>query len=316
MNELQVVGIDVSKARLDICLLPGAQRWQIANQREAIAAWAAAWEAPPALVVLEASGGYERVAVGALQAAGWLLALVNPRQARDFARACGQLAKTDALDARLLAEMGQRLEPRTLQPADPVRENLGELSARRQQYVQMLTMEKNRLALTQLPTIQRDVRAHIAWIEERLAEMEDAMGVLIAGQPELQARLERLITVKGVGPNTARTLLAELPELGQLNRRQLAALAGLAPLAHDSGVRRGQRSIRGGRTVVRTALYQAALSARQFNPAVRELAERLKAKGKPGKVILIACAHKLLRILNALVRNQTTWLPNFGAIAA
>lgn len=314
-KELMVVGIDVSKDKLDLCLLPSGEHWQLANTREALAAWMADCPAVPAMCVLEATGGYERLSVGVLQAADWPVALVNPRQARDFAKACGQLAKTDAIDARILAELGRRLEPRTLTPAEPMRQQLEALATRRQQYVQMLAMEKTRRAQVPEGTVRRDLEQHIAWIEARLSELDENLTVLLAEQPALQARLEQLCTVKGIGVKTARTLVIELPELGQINHKQLAALAGLAPLARDSGSRRGQRCIRGGRAPVRTALYQAALSARQFNPAVHALAERLRARGKAPKLILIACAHKLLRILSGLVKNNTTWRADFQSLA-
>lgn len=314
MNKQQepiVVGIDIAKDWIDAHLLPGDRSWRVENERGALETWVEQLPERPTLMVMEATGGYEAKVVAVCHAARLPVAVVNPRQARQFAGAMGQLAKTDKLDARILAQLGVRLQPQAQQPPQPHQEELAELATRRRQWIDMTTMEKNRLEQAQGKQVRRGMTNHIKWMEKRIDEIDRQMSELIARHPLWNERLERMTSVKGIGRVTACTLLAELAELGVLGRRKLAALAGLAPMANDSGRRRGKRSIRGGRAPVRTALYQASLSARRYNPAVKALADRLEVAGKPGKVILIACAHKLLRILNAMLRTQTLWKENF-----
>jgi transposase len=308
-----VVGLDVSKDWVDACLLPGAQTWHVDNERDALDEWAAQLPDGLGLVVLEATGGYEATVAGVLAAHEMPAAIVNPRHARSFARAIGQGAKTDRIDARMLAEMGLRLNPRPSRAPSEQQQALRELTTRRRQYVEMLTMERNRLRMARGPRVRSGLEQHIEWLRRQIENLDGEMLELIRADPVWRERFERMISINGIGNVTACTLISEMSELGRLGRRKLAALAGLAPLANDSGTRRGHRHIQGGRAPVRSALYMAALSARRYNPQVRELADRMSRAGKPPKVILIACAHKLLNILNAVVRSEDGWQPDYHA---
>ncbi|HET8628892.1 MAG TPA: IS110 family transposase [Thermomicrobiales bacterium] len=301
------VGIDVSKSRLDVALRPEGQGWRADNDAAGIAALVARLDAlRPALIVLEATGGYERPLAAALAAAGLPAAVVNPRQARDFAKATGQLAKTDRLDARALARFAEAVRP----PARPVpnaaAQALAAALARRRQVVAMLTAEQNRLP-TAAAEIQPHIAAHIAWLEDDLARVDAELAQAIAADPAWRERHDLLRSVPGVGPVLATTLLAELPQLGSLTRQEVAALAGVAPLNRDSGTLRGKRAVWGGRAQVRGALYMAALVATRCNPAIRAFYARLCAAGKPKKVALTACMRKLLTILNAMLQHHTPW---------
>lgn len=302
------VGIDVSKDALDVHTRPTGQADRVPNDPDGIAALAARPAVrAAALVVLEATGGYEHPAAAALAAAGVPVAVVNPRQVRDFAKATGRLAKTDAIDAAVLAHFAEavRPAPRPLPDADTRR--LAELLDRRRQLLGMRAMEANRLAQAADPAVRRDIRAHLRWLGGRLDRADRELAAAVQASPVWRAGDDLLRSIPGVGPVVSRTLLAEFPELGTLTRQQVAALAGVAPVNRDSGRRSGKRPIRGGRAGVRTAPFQAALSARRHNPALRAFADRLAARGKAAKVVLIAVARKLLVIANAILRSRTPW---------
>jgi transposase len=260
----------------------------------------------PALVVLEATGGYERAVVAALAAAGLPVVVANPRQIRAFARAVGQLAKTDRLDAAMLARFGAQVRPTPRALPDAQAEALDALLTRRRQLIEMLTAEKNRLAAA-VPAVRRGITQHIRWLERQLDDVDGELGALIEASPLWRAQDDLLQSVPGVGPVLSRTLLGELPELGRLTHKQIAALVGVAPMARDSGTWRGRRGVTGGRAPVRTALYMAAVTAAHHNPVIRVFYRRLRAAGKPAKVALTACMRKLLTILNAMARSGEPW---------
>jgi transposase len=301
------VGIDVAKARLDVAVRPSGEAGQAPNDAAGVAALAARLAGlAPALVVLEATGGLERLAAAELAAAGLPVAVVNPRQVRAFAQAVGQLAKTDALDAALLARFGEAVRPPPRPLPDAAQQELAALLARRRQVVVMLTAERQRLAAAGA-AVRRRVQAHVDWLARELAALDDDLGQTLRASPAWRAKEDLLRSVPGVGPVVALTLLAELPELGHLDRKRLAALVGVAPLNADSGTRRGQRLVWGGRGRVRAALYMAALTASRYNPVLRAFYQRLLRAGKAKKVALTACMHKLLRILNAIVHAASPW---------
>lgn len=304
------IGIDVAKARLDVAVRPDGGTWQVANDASGIAALVAHLDQlRPTLVVLEATGGYERPVTASLVAAGVPVAVVNPRQIRDFAKATGKLAKTDTLDAHVLAHFADAVRPTPRPLPDADTRMLATILGRRRQVVAMLTAERNRLH-TAPTTIRERIGAHIVWLEEELKEIDTALAQAIADDPTWRERDALLRSVPGVGPVLAVTLLAELPQLGALTRHQVAALAGVAPLNRDSGTRRGIRTVWGGRARVRGALYMAALVATRYNPVIRAFYARLCAAGKPKKVALTACMRKLLTILNALLAHRTPWNPS------
>jgi transposase len=264
----------------------------------------------PRIIVVEATGGYERALVAALAAADVPVAVVNPRQTRAFAQAIGRTAKTDAIDATVLAAFGGRLDVEARPVADDATQALAALVARRRQLVEMIGMERARLEhAPSTGPITRELRRHIRWLERRVADVDDDIGTTIAAHPIWRVKEVLLRSVPGIGPTTARTLLAELPELGRLDRRRIAALVGVAPVNCDSGQFRGQRHIWGGRASVRTALYMAALVASRYNPVLRVFYQRLRAAGKPGKVALVAVMRKLLTTLNAMIKHDTPWNP-------
>jgi transposase len=301
------VGIDVAKAHVDSAVRPTGEHWTAPQTEAGIQDLVARVQAlAPTLVVLEATGGLERAVTAALAAAGLPVAVVNPRQVRDFAKATGRLAKTDRLDAQVLAHFAEavRPQPRPL-PAEQA-QLLSAHLARRRQLVEMLTAEKNRLGTAPRPVRQR-IQTHIAWLEQELREVEDDLGTTLRASPLWREQDDLLRSVPGVGPVLSTTLLAELPELGTLSRKQIAALVGVAPLNRDSGTLRGRRTVWGGRARVRAALYMAALVATRHNPVLRAFYDRLRAAGKPPKVALTACMHKLLIILNALLKHRTPW---------
>jgi len=301
-----VIGIDVSKRHLDVALAGSdrVQRWS--NEPEGIAGLVEELkEQRPPLIVLEATGGYEMAAVRALQEAGLGVAVVNPRQARDFARASGRLAKTDALDARVLASFGAALRPTPLPRIDASQAAIGDLVARRRQLVDMLIAERNRLEHASLT--RSWIEDHILILKSQLAQTDAALALAVESSAELQHRHQLLTSVKGVGALTAAVLLAELPELGTIDHKQIAALVGVAPINHDSGQHRGQRHIGGGRQSVRCALYMATLVGVRFNPTLQTFYRRLRQAGKRPKVALIAAMRKLIIILNAIVRDDKPW---------
>jgi transposase len=259
-------------------------------------------------VIVEATGGLERVLVGELLAAALPVSVVNPKRVRDFARAAGQLAKTDRLDAQVLAHFGQTFNPPVLAAQTAEAEQLADLVGRRQQLVEMMTAEKNRLETSRGAMRQR-VQSHIDWLAEEIEAINRAIEALLDSNPQWQETVNLLQTAPGVGPVTTQTLVAELPELGRLNRHQIAALVGVAPLNQDSGLKRGRRRVFGGRAAIRRVLYMAALTASRWNPVIRPFYQRLLAAGKKKKVALTACMRKLLVMLNAMVRDQKPWFP-------
>jgi transposase len=301
------VGIDVSKARLDVAVHEPASAWQVANDEAGIAALVArlsAWA--PQAVVLEATGGFELRLVAALLHARLPAVVLNPRRVRDFARATGQLAKTDKLDARVLAHLAASLRPSARRLPTEAEEQLAALLTRRRQLVEMLAVEQNRLQ-TVPEALRPDLEAHIAWLRQRVQGLDEAIDRFVQGTPAWSAQDALLRSVPGVGRVTAGTLLGVLPELGQLNRQQIAALVGVAPLNKDSGNRRGRRRVYGGRAAVRRVLYMAALAASRCNPCIRAFYQHLLRQGKEKKVALTACMRKLLVILNAMVRSGQPW---------
>jgi transposase len=303
------VGIDIAKRSLDVALAPSGEHWQQEATEAGVAALVERLRGlQPTLIVLEASGGLEVRVVSALAAAGLPVVAINPRQARDFAKATGRLAKTDALDAAVLARFAAAVRPAVRALPDAATRELAALLTRRRQLVEMLTAEKNRRH-TAAAAVQAELEAHIRWLQQRLAHLDDDLAGRIKASPVWQARSQVLQSVPGVGPVVATTLLAELPELGTLDRKAIAALVGVAPLNRDSGTRRGQRGIWGGRAAVRAALYLGAFVASRWNPVIKAFYLRLRAAGKPPKVARAACMRKLLTILNSMLRDQAPWRP-------
>jgi transposase len=303
------VGIDVSQDALEVVVRPAGTHQRVANDAPGHAELIASLRAmPPTIVALEASGSYARGVVAALVAADLPVAVLNPHQVRAFARATGQLAKTDRLDAAVLAHYAEALRPEPRPIPDAAQQELAALVGRRQDLLAMRIAEQHRLR-TLPATLAGPVREHIQWLRDQLKTVEAAITERIAAQPQWQADSALLQTMKGVGPIISATLVARLPELGRLNRRQIAKLVGVAPLAHDSGKHRGKRHCAGGRADVRTALYLGALVATRYNPVIRVFYQRLVGAGKPKKVALVACAHKLLTILGAMLRDRTPWRP-------
>jgi transposase len=302
------VGIDVSKERLDVCSLPDGGTFSVANDRAGIDELIARLleGVRPELVVLEATGKYERPAAVAVAAAGIAVAVVNPRQARDFAKAAGRLAKTDRIDAEVLARFAGAVGPRPSVLPDEEARVLQDILLRRRQLLEMMVAEKNRLQMAS-EAVARRIAAHVRWLEKELSRVDRELDEAVRESETWRANEELLRSVPGVGPVLARTLLAELPELGTLPRRRLCALVGVAPFNRDSGTFRGKRQVWGGRAPVRAALYMGALVATRHNPLIREFYERLLAAGKPKKVALVACMRKLLSILNAVMRDRVPW---------
>jgi transposase len=307
-SEIKVyVGIDVGKQNLDLAMLGTAGTRQYQNNSKGIRALTRRLKRYSIeKIVVEATGGYEYEVVTRMCKAKLPVALVNPTRVRRFAQAAGQLAKTDSLDAHVLADFGKTMQPEVWTLKTEVEEHLSQLISRRRQLVGMLTAEKNRSGTAQ-EQAQESIRRHISWMQDELAEVEAAMQEILKSEPEYQQKIANLVSVPGVGEVTALTLVAQLPELGLVNRQQIAALAGVAPLNHDSGRHKGKRRTFGGRSSVRSALYMAALSATRCNPVIKAFYERLLAKGKEKKVALTACMRKLLVILNAMMRDQQPW---------
>jgi transposase len=310
------VGIDVSKDTLDIAVRPDGASWQTTNTEEVFPELIARlWALEPVLIVIEATGGLERAVVSAMAQAHLPIALINPRQAREFARATGQLAKTDEIDAHDLAFFGEAVRPEVRPLPDAAVQALSALNARRQQLLEMLTAERNRLR-TALPPARPSLREHIRWLEREKDKVESELQRHIDQNLTLRRKFTLLCSVKGVGPATSFALLSHLPELGRVSRKEIAALAGVAPFNRDSGRWRGKRTTWGGRASVRSALYMAALVASKHNPVIRAFYERLIDAGKPKKVALTACMRKLLVILNAMLKNGTLWDPNYTTSTA
>ena len=313
MNEPpNFVGIDVSKAALDVAVRPGGTAFRVANDPRGLAELVERLRPlRPALVVLEATGGYELPAVAALQAAGIPAAAVNPRQARDFAKGTGRLAKTDRIDAQALAHFAEVVRPEPRPAGSAEQRALDALLTRRGQLVEMRVMESNRLAGVADAAVRAGIERHITWLDAELSEAERQLSEAVRASPAWRERDELLRGIPGIGPVVSRALLAALPELGVADGGRLAALVGLAPYADDSGTLKGPRRIRGGRADVRRALYLAALSASRRGP-LKDFAERLRSRGKKAKVVLIAVARKLLVIANAVIRTGRPWQPELA----
>jgi transposase len=310
------VGIDVSKDTLDIAVRPEEKHWQTANTEEAFPELVDRLRAlEPTLIVLEATGGLERVVVAAMAEAELPVAVVNPRQTREFARATGRLAKTDEIDAADLAFFGEAIEPEPRSLPDAIVQTLSALNTRRLQLVKMLTAERNRLH-TALPAARPSLHEHIRWLERDKEKVESELQRLIDQNLSLRSKFTLLCSVKGIGPATSYTLISQLPELGKVNRKEIAALVGVAPFNRDSGRWQGKRTTWGGRGGVRAQLYMAALAASQHNRVIRAFYQRLIEAGKPKKVALTACMRKLVVILNAMVKKGTLWDPEYAASAA
>lgn len=301
------VGIDVSKARLDVALRPQGSHRSISYDETGLGTLVAMLQdVCPMLIVIEPTGGLELPLVGALVAAGLPVVVINPRQVRDFAKATGHLAKTDALDAHVLAQFAEQVRPRPRPLPDEATQALSALLARRRQVVEMLTAEQARLQRA-APLVRPSLQTHIVWLRRHLAEADAELAQAIRQSPVWREKDDLLQSTPGVGPVLATTLLATLPELGQLTRKQIAALVGVAPLNRDSGLWRGKRSVWGGRAPVRAVLYMGALVAVRRNVVLRAFYQRLCAAGKPKKVALTACMRKLLTILNAILKHRTPW---------
>ncbi len=311
-SSLVFVGIDISKAKLDVALRPGDQAWQIDHDETNIAQLVAQLQAQsPTRIVVEATGGLEAPLVAALAAQELPVVVINPRLARDFAKALGYLAKTDRLDARVLAHYGEAVRPSLRPLPDADTQQLRALVVRRRQLLEMLSAEHNRLS-TAPERVRDSIEHHLSWLRQQLASLDEDLQRMLKASPLFRQRDEILQSTPGVGPVLSQTLLSQLPELGQLNCKQIAALVGVAPFNRDSGTLRGHRTIWGGRASVRAALYMATLVATRHNSVIREFYARLLAAGKVKKVALTACMRKLLTILNAMVKHQQMWQPRLA----
>lgn len=305
------VGIDVAKNRLDIHVRPTGDAFALARNGEGLDELCARLsQLKPALVVLEATGGFEVTVAAALGAAKLPVVVINPRQIRDFARATGRLAKTDALDAATIAHFADAVRPELRPLPDAASQALGELVARRRQIVDMMVAERLRSRQLTQRRVLKGVARHLAMLQKELSALEQDIDTTVRGSPAWCEDVDLMTSVPGIGDTTARTLLADLPELGKIGHKQITALVGLAAFNRDSGTMRGKRTIWGGRASVRSALYMAALSAVRFNPVIKAVNDHLRAAGKPSKVALVACMRKILIILNAMLRDRRPWLAN------
>jgi transposase len=310
------VGIDVSKARLDVAVRPSGEVWQLSNDEAGFAALVGKLKPlEPKLVVMEATGGYQAPLAAALTVAGIAVAVVNPRQVRDFGRATGQLAKTDALDAEIIARFGEALKPEPRRMPDAETQELQSLVMRRRQLVDMIVVETNRLG-TALQPVRKDIEEHISWMKRRLKDVDDDLYGSLKKSPLWRVKEQILRSAPGIGRVTTCSLVAQLPELGALNARKISALVGVAPFNRDSGTLRGKRAIWGGRAAVRNTLYMATLTAIRTSPTIGTFYDRLVTAGKPKKVAHVACMRKLLVRLNAMVRNGATWTEDAQAVNA
>jgi transposase len=303
------IGIDVSKDWLDIVVLPSGETLRIENTEEQMGALVGKLESlKPERVVLEATGGYERLVTSKLYLAGLPVCRVNPKRVRYFARSLGQLAKNDKLDAKVLARFGEVVKPALTQLPSDQAQQLSALVTRREQLSGMLVAEKNRLGTAPAP-VRPSLTEHVTWLKQQLKHLDKAIDEFITATPDLKEKDDLLQEVQGIGKKTAAKLIADVPELGACDRKQIAALIGTAPYDHDSGYKKGQRAIRGGRPDVRKVLYMATLAATRFNPVIQEFYRRLVQAGKKKKVALVACMRKLLTILNAILRDRKHWNP-------
>lgn len=309
--ENKTIGIDVSKATLDVAVLPTNQEMSVANTetgcRELIVMFKSL---SPSLIILEATGGLETLVAGMLVAEGFRVVVVNPRQVRDFAKATGKLAKTDRIDAKIIARFGEAIKPEPRPFKDEESQALTALITRRRQIVDMITAEKNRLGSSH-ESVKNDIKETICWLESRLVDIDNDLSKTLSENIAWKEKSEILTSCKGIGKVVSSTLLCSLPELGSLNRREISALVGICPFNRDSGKMRGKRAIFGGRATVRAMLYMAAFSAKRFNPAIKSFYDRLIQAGKPHKVAMVACMRKLLTVLNAMLKNMEKWNDNF-----
>jgi transposase len=305
---MSYAGIDVSKDRLDVHLSPAGDRWTVGRDDEGLEALVARLgKAAPVLIGIEATGGYETVVAAALGAAGLPVAVVNPAQVRHFAQALGKRAKTDPIDAAVIARFIEATRPPSRPIADADARLLADLVTRRRQIIAMIVAERQRLARATATRLKRSIERLLAALQKELSDLDGAIAEAVRSSPAWRATEDLLTSIPGIGPTTARTLIAEMPELGQLDRRRIAALAGLAPWTRQSGQWRGRTMIGGGRASVRAALFMAALVASRHNPALRQTYQHLLARGKAKKAAIIAVARKLLTIANAVIRTQTPW---------
>jgi transposase len=308
--ENKTIGIDVSKATLDVAVLPTNQEISVANTetgcRELIVMFRSL---SPSLIILEATGGLETLVTGMLVAEGFRVVVVNPRQVRDFAKATGKFAKTDRIDAKIIARFGEAIKPEPRPFKDEESQALTALITRRRQIVDMITAEKNRLGSSH-ESVKNDIKETICWLESRLVDIDNDLSKTLSENIVWKEKSEILTSCKGIGKVVSSTLLCSLPELGTLNRREISALVGICPFNRDSGKMRGKRAIFGGRATVRAMLYMAAFSARRFNPVIKSFYDRLIQAGKLHKVAMVACMRKLLTILNAMLKNMEKWNVN------
>jgi len=306
------VGVDVCKASLDVCIEPHRELARFGNDTKGIAALCERLSTlEPTLIVMEATGGLEVAVAAEMGARGLPVVVVNPRQVRDFAKATGQLAKTDRLDAAVLCAFARAIRPAVRAPKEELIRTLDDLVTRRRQLVDMRVQEALRVHSASKVQL-KSVKAHIAWLDKRIAEIESDLGKRLRESELWRAKDDILLTIPGVGEITSRSMLSRCPELGTLNRQKIAKLIGVAPLNSDSGTMRGQRHIWGGRADVRSVLYMATVSAIRCNVKIKAFATRLKAAGKPPKVVIVACMHKLLTIMNTMIKNATPWTPTVG----
>jgi transposase len=304
------VGIDVAKAWVDVAVVPTGLRRRVDMEPAALDGLVRELVGlAPTVIVVEASGGYESALVSACGVAGLPIVVVNPRQVRDFAKALGRLAKTDALDAEVLALFGERVRPPVRPLRDAETQALGALLQRRRQLLDMLVAERQRYVQARAAKVLQSLEAHIRWLEAQVRDVEHDLQTALKTSPVWQVKEQLLRSMPGIGPTTALTLLCDLPELGQVSRQHIAALVGVAPIHRDSGTQRGRRTTWGGRATVRTALYMATITAVRCDPVLRTFYQRLCAAGKRPKVARLATAHKLLTIVNAMVKHQTAWQP-------
>lgn len=308
-KRVRFVGVDVSEATLDVAVRPDQQTWSCANGAEEVSVLVEKLKIlEPALIVLEATGGLEVPLVAALATKGMPVVVINPRQARDFAKATGELAKTDGIDARILAHFGEAVRPPVRPLKDKETQELTALVTRHRQLAEMLTMEKNRL-LRSPSTVRKDIEENIAWLKKRLKDLDRQISKMIKTIPLWREKDELLQSTPGIGPVTSATMLSSLPELGTLDRGKIAKLVGVAPLNRDSGVTSGRRAVWGGRASVRSALYMATIASLRFNPVISAMYRRLTTAGKKPKVAIVACMRKLLVILNAMLKHGIAWNP-------
>lgn len=308
------IGIDVAKATLDLHLLPTGQTHNLPNTKAGHEQLRKLLPDPAAcLIVLEATGGYEREVVADLTEAGYRVAVINPKRARDFAKALGLVAKTDRIDARVLALFAEKVQPTPVEKTPEKQAEIQQLVARRRQLIDLRTQESNRWQLTHAKAARKSIQTMLNTLEAQVRDIEKAIEALVEADDDWRNKTLLVESVPGLGGVTATTVVADVPELGKLNRQQISALVGLAPFNRDSGALQGKRSISGGRKSVRCVLYMAALAAKRCNPVIKAFAQRLAQHGKPHKVVITACMRKLLVILNSIIKSGRPWNPQFAS---